>query len=59
MRPAPAPTPYSVAGVLQNKNIDALQIDGVDPLLADWTSAPFDTTISIIGYDWKTITKNT
>ncbi|MBK6829652.1 MAG: T9SS type A sorting domain-containing protein [Flavobacteriales bacterium] len=57
--PSPAPTPYSVAGVLQNKNIDALQIDGVDPALADWTSAPFDTTINIIGYDWKTFNMTT
>ncbi len=56
---APAPTPYGVAGVLQNKNIDALQIDGVDPAVADWTSAPFDTTINIIGYDWKIFNNTT
>ena len=57
--PMPAPTAYSVAGVLQNKDIDCLQIDGVDPSLADWTSAPLDTTINIIGYDWKTFNMTT
>ncbi len=47
------PTAYPVAGVLQNKDVEALQVDGVDPSLADWNSAPFDTTMNIIGSDWK------
>ncbi|MCB0771682.1 MAG: HmuY family protein, partial [Flavobacteriales bacterium] len=50
---APAPTAYAVAGVLQNKNVSAMQIDGVDTSVADWTSAAFDTSMNIIGYDWK------
>lgn len=57
--PAPEPTPYSVAGVLQNKRVSAMQIDGVDPDLADWTTAVFDTSMNIIGYDWKSYNMGT
>lgn len=57
--PSPEPTAYSVAGVLQNKGIDALQVDGVDPAMADWTAAPFDSAMNIIGYDWKTFNMTT
>lgn len=57
--PSPDPTAYSVAGVLQNKGIDALQIDGVDPAFADWTSAPFDSAMNVIGYDWKSFNMTT
>ena len=51
--PMPAPTPYGVSGVLLNKNVSALQVDGVDQAVADWNNAPFDTALNIIGYDWK------
>jgi len=57
--PFPAPTAYPVAGVLQNKTVDALQVDGVDPMVADWNSAPFDSSMNIIGYDWKTFNMET
>lgn len=56
---APAPTAYAVAGVLQNRNVPAMQIDGVDTSIADWTTAAFDTSINIIGYDWKTYNMGT
>ncbi|MBP6390748.1 MAG: T9SS type A sorting domain-containing protein [Flavobacteriales bacterium] len=53
------PTPYGVSGVLSNKYITSLRVDGLDPSLADWTSAPFDTVINTIGYDWKTFNMQT
>ena len=56
---SPAPTAYAVAGVLQNRNVPAMQIDGVDTSIADWTTAAFDTSINIIGYDWKTYNMGT
>jgi hypothetical protein len=56
---SPAPTAYAVAGVLQNRNVSAIQIDGVDTSIADWTSAAFDTSMNIIGYDWKTYNMGT
>ncbi|WKZ65165.1 MAG: T9SS type A sorting domain-containing protein [Flavobacteriales bacterium] len=52
--PSPAPTPYAVAGVLQNKSVLAAQVDGVPTGDALWTSQPLDSAINIIGYDWKT-----
>ncbi len=48
------PTPYTVSGVLQNKNVTALQVDGVPTNDADWMSAPFNVAVNIIGSDWKT-----
>ncbi len=47
------PTPYSVTGVLQNKNVTALQVNGVPTAEADWTSAPFSSQMNILGSDWK------
>lgn len=52
--PSPAPTPYAVAGVLQNKSVLAAQVDGVPTGDALWTSQPMDSAINVIGYDWKT-----
>lgn len=57
--PAPAPTAYGVAGVLQNKGVDALQVDGVDPASADWNSGPLDSAMNVIGYDWKSFNMET
>ncbi|MBK8339262.1 MAG: T9SS type A sorting domain-containing protein [Flavobacteriales bacterium] len=53
------PTAYGVSGVLTNKYITSLRVDGVDPSLADWTTAPFDSVINTIGYDWKTFNMQT
>ena len=47
------PTPYNVAGVLQNRNVPALQVDDVPTSNALWTSAPFNTDINVLGSDWK------
>lgn len=47
------PYQYSVAGVLQNKNVTALQVNGVPNSEADWASAPFSANMNILGSDWK------
>lgn len=47
------PTPYNVAGVLQNRNVTALQVNGVPTADAQWTDGPFSTDINVIGSDWK------
>lgn len=47
------PTPYGVTGVLQNKNVAALQVNGVPTSEADWNSAPFSSRMNILGSDWK------
>ncbi|MCU0319874.1 MAG: T9SS type A sorting domain-containing protein [Flavobacteriales bacterium] len=57
--PAPAPTAYSVAGVLQNKNVDAVQVDGVPVADAMWEGQVLDSAMNIIGYDWKTFNMTT
>lgn len=48
------PTAYPVAGVLQNKNVMALQVDGVATDEAEWWGAELSSDINIIGSDWKT-----
>ncbi len=53
------PTAYPVAGVLQNKNVTALQVDGVAPESAEWWGAEFSSDINIIGSDWKTFNMST
>ena len=47
------PYQYYVSGVLQNKNVTALQVNGVPTADAGWTSAPFNTEINVLGSDWK------
>lgn len=48
------PTAYPVSGVLQNKNVTALQVDGVPTADAEWFPGTFSTHMNIIGSDWKT-----
>jgi hypothetical protein len=57
--PAPEPTAYSVAGVLQNKHVDAVQVDGVPVADAMWEGQVLDSAMNIIGYDWKTFNMTT
>lgn len=57
--PAPEPTPYPVAGVLQNKRVMAMQVDGVPTAEAMWNGADLDSAINIIGSDWKTFNMTT
>ncbi len=52
------PTPYPVAGVLQNRLVTALQVDGVPTDQAQWWGGPFSTDINILGSDWKTYDSN-
>ncbi len=56
---APEPTPYPVAGVLQNKDVLAMQVDGVPTNDATWSSAELDSSINIIGSDWKIFNNST
>jgi hypothetical protein len=53
------PTAYPVAGVLQNKNVTALQVDGVPTNNAQWWGEEFSSEINIIGSDWKTFNMTT
>lgn len=46
--------PYIVTGVLANLGIQLAEVRGVDPDLADHTTAVFTSSISEIGSDWKT-----
>ncbi len=53
------PTPYALAGVLHNKGIEVLQVDGVPAGQADPWSGPYSMDINTIGADWKTFDMNT
>ncbi len=45
---------YGVTGVLQNKNVQVLQVNGLPPEEAAYTfDQPLATGINTIGYDWK------
>ncbi len=57
--PAPEPTAYSVAGVLQNKQVDAVQVDGTPVADSMWEGQMLDSAMNIIGYDWKTYNPST
>lgn len=57
--PAPEPTAYSVAGVLQNKDVAAVQVDGVPVNASEWEGQQLDTAMNIIGFDWKTFNMTT
>ncbi|MEZ4757691.1 MAG: T9SS type A sorting domain-containing protein [Flavobacteriales bacterium] len=57
--PAPEPTAYSVAGVLQNKQVDVAQVDGIPVAAAQWEGQLLDSAMNIIGYDWKTFNMTT
>ena len=47
------PTPYGLAGVLQNNNVTVLQVDGVPTEEADPWSGEYMVDINTIGADWK------
>lgn len=47
------PYEYSVVGVLQNKGVTALQVDGVPTVDADWASGSFSENMNVLGADWK------
>ncbi|GAB4202204.1 MAG: hypothetical protein Fur0023_07810 [Bacteroidia bacterium] len=48
------PSPYTVAGVLQNKGVTAVKVHPVNvSTYNQWYNHNFKTAINIIGYDWK------
>ncbi len=53
------PTAYPVAGVLLNKNVTALRIDGVPPSQTSWMDGEYSSDINAIGFDWKSFNMQT
>lgn len=50
--------PYPVAGVLHNRLVTAMKVDGVPTDEAQWTPGAMQPEINIIGYDWKSYNFN-
>ena len=51
---------YGVTGVLQNKGVRVLQVDGLPPgQVNDPFVQPYSNWINTIGYDWKSFNMNT
>lgn len=48
------PYVYPVVGVLLNKSVTALQVDGVPSAQAEWSTGVFSTEMNVLGSDWKT-----
>lgn len=48
------PYVYPVVGVLLNKEVTALQVDGLPSAQADWSMGEFSSNINVLGSDWKT-----
>lgn len=51
--------PYTVTGVLSN---DSIRVNKFHPVSLDyenWSAAPWDSTRSMIGYDWKVLNNTT
>lgn len=44
---------YPVAGVLQNRLVPAMKVEGVPTDEAEWGPGSMQTAINVIGYDWK------
>ncbi|MBK7944009.1 MAG: T9SS type A sorting domain-containing protein [Flavobacteriales bacterium] len=55
----PFPSMYPVAGVLQNREVEALQVDGVPTADATYWGGTFSADINIIGFDWKNFNQGT
>lgn len=55
----PFPSMYPVAGVLQNRQVEALQVDGVPTAEATYWGEAFSADINIIGFDWKNFNQGT
>ena len=54
---APAPTPYPVVGIMSNKGVSVAQANNVSgPVTySNWASQVYNTDITTIGHDWKTV----
>jgi hypothetical protein len=55
----PNGTPYPVVGVLNNFDVYANEFYPVTTDFNDYTSDPFDSTKSPVGWEWKTFDMNT
>lgn len=56
----PTGTPYPVTGALSNYNLGVAEVTGVSQYLYnDFASHSFDSSRSVIGYDWKTFDMGT
>lgn len=55
----PFPAMYPVVGVLQNRQVTAMQVDGVPTSSATYAGGTFDPAINIIGFDWKSFNQGT
>jgi len=55
----PFPSMYPVAGVLQNKQVEAIQVDGVPTASATYWGGTFSSDKNIIGFDWKSFNQGT
>lgn len=49
----PVPSYYPVAGILQNRQVGALQVDGLPPASVTYAGQAFVDSINVIGFDWK------
>lgn len=55
----PQPSFYPVVGCLQNREVLALQVDGVPSATATWSDGTFSEDINVIGFDWKNFNMST
>jgi len=55
----PFPAFYPVVGVLQNRQVEALQVDGIPSNDVQWTNQTLGAEMNIIGYDWKNFNMTT
>jgi len=52
----PIPSYYTVTGVLLNGGVTAAEARNADPASNEYSGYPFESNISVIGYDWKSQT---
>ena len=54
------PTPYTVTGILQNKEVAVADLRGLPdaPTFNDWFPQTYSNEINTIGYDWKVFTSS-
>ncbi|MFN8211207.1 MAG: Ig-like domain-containing protein [Bacteroidales bacterium] len=51
--------PYTVTGILTNSGVRSARVNGAPLNTTDYSSAVFQTNISVIGSDWKSFDMNT
>ncbi len=55
----PAEGFYPVVGCFQNREVQALQVDGVPSESASWSGGTFSDDMNVIGFDWKNFNMTT